>query len=148
VTEWNLTKKFVQDLSETYDTVDVSAECRKALMWIRTNMHKRKTAGGMPKFLNSWLSRSANSGVCKNQKKKEHEYTEPEKPSIERRIAAYRKKHPEDPEDYMLNQIADPWEIAEYRDKQQRMRAARSACRASGSPTKLVALMQPERESS
>lgn len=70
-------------------------------------------------------------------KKKTQEGAEPEKPSLEKRIAAYRKKHPEDPEDYMLNQIADPWEIVEYREKQQRKHAAVSSCRSASGVTKL-----------
>jgi len=37
----------------------VLAQCRKALQWLRDNADRQKTARGMTRFLNSWLSRAA-----------------------------------------------------------------------------------------
>jgi hypothetical protein len=54
----NATK--IGEYAEAYPGVDVRAECRKALQWLRDNTSKRKTHRGMPKFLNSWLERAQN----------------------------------------------------------------------------------------
>ena len=58
---WTLSESFVSELVATYPGVDVRAECRKAHLWIKTHLPRRKTAGGMPAFLNTWLSRCQNS---------------------------------------------------------------------------------------
>ena len=59
---WPLTQGIVDKLKAAFPTVDVLAECRKALCWIEMNPTRKKTARGMPKFLNGWISRSQNSG--------------------------------------------------------------------------------------
>lgn len=61
-TEWPLTSAKVTEWQESYPGVDVLGECRKARQWCIDNGSKRKTAAGMPKFLNSWLSRAQNAG--------------------------------------------------------------------------------------
>lgn len=57
---WVLTESQVAEWMELYPAVDVVAECRKALGWIRSNT--KKTAKGMPRFLTSWLGRAQDSG--------------------------------------------------------------------------------------
>ena len=39
-----------------YQTVDVEAEVRKCLAWNEANPKRRKTAGGLHKHINGWLS--------------------------------------------------------------------------------------------
>lgn len=56
---WALTKAQVERWQkETYPTVDVVAECRKAGAWLDAN--HMKTASGMKRFLVNWLNRATN----------------------------------------------------------------------------------------
>lgn len=41
-----------------YPNVAVRAECRKALGWLIANPRRRKSEGGMPRFLVNWLNRA------------------------------------------------------------------------------------------
>lgn len=59
---WTLTTEFISELQQTFEGIDVAAECRKAWQWHKTNWAKRKTADGMPEFLRRWLTRAQNSG--------------------------------------------------------------------------------------
>lgn len=59
---WRLRRVQVDEWRATYPGVDVLAECRRALAWVKANPGRRKTAKGMPKFLVSWLSRAVDSG--------------------------------------------------------------------------------------
>ena len=43
---------------KNYKGLDVEAELGKAAAWCVANIGKRKTARGMPRFLNAWLSRA------------------------------------------------------------------------------------------
>ena len=56
--EWALTQAHVDDWETLYPSLDILAECRKALAWVRANPSKRKTAGGMPRTLVSWFNRA------------------------------------------------------------------------------------------
>jgi hypothetical protein len=47
-------------LRESYPAVDIDAQLREARAWCVTNATKRKTADGMPKFLNRWMAREQN----------------------------------------------------------------------------------------
>lgn len=60
--KWNLTEPVLAPLMAAYPDTDVLAECRRALAWVAANPKRRKTAGGMPAFLTSWVARSVNSG--------------------------------------------------------------------------------------
>jgi len=60
--EWYLTQAKVSEYRETFPTLDVMAESRKALQWCRDNPAKRKTQRGMPAFLWRWMERAQNSG--------------------------------------------------------------------------------------
>lgn len=53
---WHLYLDQVNEWSKLYPTVDVQAECQKALAWIKAN--SKKTHGGMPRFLVNWLNRA------------------------------------------------------------------------------------------
>ena len=56
VKTWPLQALQIERWQALYPTVDVLAECRKALAWIDANPSKRKTAKGMPRFLVHWLN--------------------------------------------------------------------------------------------
>jgi hypothetical protein len=59
---WPLTGEQLDRWRTLYPGTDVLAECRKALGWCEANPKKRKTAGGMAKFLVNWLNNAANGG--------------------------------------------------------------------------------------
>jgi hypothetical protein len=61
-TEWGMTKIFCDQLVEAYPAVDVLAEARRALSWIKSNPTKRKTYRGMQSFLDRWMSRCQDRG--------------------------------------------------------------------------------------
>lgn len=46
---------------ETYPAVDVKQELKKIVAWLDANPQRRKTKGGMKKFINSWLSKAQDS---------------------------------------------------------------------------------------
>tara|TARA_R110000796_G_scaffold7861_5_gene26518 strand:- start:969 stop:1382 length:414 start_codon:yes stop_codon:yes gene_type:complete len=48
--------------SRTYPAVDVFQELRAMESWLDANPTKRKTKGGIKRFVNSWLSRSQDRG--------------------------------------------------------------------------------------
>lgn len=143
--EWSLTEPFVEKLSTAYDTIDVLSEARRALMWIESNMGRRKTARGMPRFLNSWMSRAVNSGSVNQAHRPTAQRPlptpEPDKPPLRERIRRYMAKNPDDPDDYIFDQIADPWEISEFREIMQSMREHTAATRGPGNVTRLGSLL-------
>jgi len=57
---WGLTQTQIDAWAALYPGLDVLAECRKAKAWLLAN--KRKTAGGMSRFLVNWLNQATNSG--------------------------------------------------------------------------------------
>lgn len=60
--EWVLTAAQLHEWEELYEALDLLAECRKALAWVRASPRNRKTAKGMKRFLVSWFSRANDSG--------------------------------------------------------------------------------------
>lgn len=61
VTEWPLYQSKIDQYRESYPGIDPLAECRKARQWCIDSPAKRKTAGGMTRFLNAWMERAQNS---------------------------------------------------------------------------------------
>lgn len=59
---WTLTTEFISELQQTFEAIDVAAECRKAWQWHKTNWTKRKTVNGMPDFIRRWIARANDSG--------------------------------------------------------------------------------------
>jgi hypothetical protein len=57
--KWDLPAEKLAEYKATYATLDVDAQLRLAWQWLEDNPQKRKTERGMPRFLNSWLSRAA-----------------------------------------------------------------------------------------
>lgn len=59
---WALTQAKLDEWIAAFPGVDVKAEIRKAIQWLRDNPTRGKTARGMPAFFGSWLSREQNRG--------------------------------------------------------------------------------------
>jgi len=64
---WHLNEKQVTEWIELYPGVDVLAECRKALAWVKSN--RKKTARGMKRFLNGWMGRTNDSQRSNNNQR-------------------------------------------------------------------------------
>lgn len=90
VHEWRLTAAAVADYAEAYPGLDVVAECRKALQWVKSDPGRRKTARGMPRFLNGWLSRATNTG--RGQKLSEANPSPPRAETPIQRLARQRRE--------------------------------------------------------
>lgn len=58
--EWHLTRKQVAEWRELFPRLDMGAECRAALAWIKADPNRKKTASGMKRFLVSWFTRTQN----------------------------------------------------------------------------------------
>ncbi len=54
---WTLLGDTLSDYQSTFRRVAVVSELRKAQLWLVANPARRKTARGMPRFLNAWLAR-------------------------------------------------------------------------------------------
>jgi hypothetical protein len=61
--EWPLTRAQVAEWRGLFPGLDVLAEARGALAWVKANDRHRKTFSGMPKFLVNWFNRSVNRGT-------------------------------------------------------------------------------------
>ena len=59
---WVLSADKVAEYREAFPGLNVDAELRKALQWIRDNPKRRKTPSGMTKFLGGWLGRVQDRG--------------------------------------------------------------------------------------
>lgn len=57
---WGLSEAQIAEWQELYPGIDVLAECRQALAWVKSN--QPKTAKGMTKFLVNWFNRSVARG--------------------------------------------------------------------------------------
>jgi hypothetical protein len=56
-----VTNEEINNYKSTYQAVDIEQQYRQILSWLNTNTKNRKTIGGMPKFINAWLSKSQNN---------------------------------------------------------------------------------------
>lgn len=59
---WDLTQRHLEQFREAFPSLDVGGELRKARLYVTNNPAKRKTAGGMLRFLQAWLERVQNGG--------------------------------------------------------------------------------------
>lgn len=62
---YELTEEKLREYEDTYKTIDVRACLKDARQYILDNPNKRKTHGGMPKFMGNWLRGSINRGQHK-----------------------------------------------------------------------------------
>lgn len=56
-TDYTAPEELIDQLKGTYRALDVEFHLKKARLWLITTPSKRKTARGMPKFLNGWMGR-------------------------------------------------------------------------------------------
>ena len=59
---WHLTARKLDEYRASFPGVDVLQVLREARQWLLDNPGRRKTAGGMPRYLGSWIARAVNSG--------------------------------------------------------------------------------------
>jgi hypothetical protein len=57
---WHLRASKLAEYRDSFPAVDVLAECRRALQWVRDNPRNRKTRQGMTRYLGNWLGKSQN----------------------------------------------------------------------------------------
>ena len=60
---WTCPQTLFDLMAESYPNLDTTAVMRAARAWCIANCQNRKTAGGMPKFLNGWFSKEQNGKV-------------------------------------------------------------------------------------
>lgn len=60
--EFGVSKELLAELEKAYPEVDGPATLLEIRAWCVTNPGKRKTARGMPRFLNGWFERLQNKG--------------------------------------------------------------------------------------
>lgn len=75
--EWHLTESHVAEWQGLYPSLDILAECRKALAWVQAKASNRKTAGGMKRFLVGWLNRATERGGVPRQQSQPFAKTQP-----------------------------------------------------------------------
>lgn len=61
---WRLEDAQVAEWRDVYLGVDVLAQCRKAHAWIKANSGRRKTCGGMLRFLVRWLGKAQDDAIA------------------------------------------------------------------------------------
>jgi hypothetical protein len=59
-TEFPVTESMVSEFLGLYQAVDIMQELRNMRGWLLSNPKNRKTANGIQRFINSWLSREQN----------------------------------------------------------------------------------------
>lgn len=62
---YNITQAELDTFIECYPAVDIMQELRKMKAWLESNPTKRKTKGGMLRFVNNWLAREQDNGGTK-----------------------------------------------------------------------------------
>ena len=60
--EYPITQGYILELSKLYPAVDVMQELRAMKGWCDANPKKRKTASGIKRFINAWISKVQNRG--------------------------------------------------------------------------------------
>ena len=68
--EYPITEGSISKWEQLYPAVDIRQELRKMRGWLDSNPTKRKTRGGIARFVNSWLSREQDRGGSAPQQPK------------------------------------------------------------------------------
>lgn len=74
---WALSPTQLGEWVTAYSTLDVLAECGKAREWLLANGNRRKTSGGMPRFLVNWLNRAVDRRGPVSERRQPERRTEP-----------------------------------------------------------------------
>lgn len=56
--QWEAPPELLAELSAIYPAVDADAELRKAHFWIMSNIAKRKSSSGYPRYLGTWFKKA------------------------------------------------------------------------------------------
>ncbi len=59
---WHLTQDLADELKELFPSLDILAQARAALAWVKADPGRKKTARGMRTFLTGWLTKAQNRG--------------------------------------------------------------------------------------
>jgi hypothetical protein len=59
--EWSVPQKLYDELRLAYPDIGIMGELSKMRIWLLANSSKRKTANGLPRFINNWLAKAQNS---------------------------------------------------------------------------------------
>ena len=70
-TLYDVPKKSLSRYRELYRGIDVESELRKMCGWLEGNPTRRKTKGGMPRFINSWFARASEGAEAKEKLSKQ-----------------------------------------------------------------------------
>lgn len=66
-TFYNVPFPKIRNWEAAFPAVDVMHELKKMLTWLDSNQTKRKTARGIERFINNWLSRAQDNGGSKQE---------------------------------------------------------------------------------
>ena len=72
---FNVTQSMVDQWIQLYPAVDVMQELRKMAGWSDANPTKRKTKSGVKRFINSWLSKTQDSGYNRRPQRIETDHS-------------------------------------------------------------------------
>lgn len=65
--QFEVFQSYVNEISATFPGVDIAQQLLLAASWLRANPSKRKTARGMARFLNSWLTNALRDANTRRQ---------------------------------------------------------------------------------
>ena len=87
-TEYPIPRTLVEEYKELYPAVDVEQQLNNMKAWLISNPRRRKTKGGILRFVNGWLSREQDRGNgivvnFQNQKPIEVKKTETEEEELD-----------------------------------------------------------------
>lgn len=82
---WHLVDAQIASWQAMYPNLDIQAECRKAWAWVDADSSKRKTAGGMMKYLVSWFNRTTDANRGSNSPRAQPDLFSGQKSWAERR---------------------------------------------------------------
>ena len=68
--EYPITEGSISKWEQLYPAVDIRQELRKMRGWLDSNPTKRKTRGGVARFVTGWLSREQDRGGSASQQPK------------------------------------------------------------------------------
>jgi hypothetical protein len=83
---WFLSGEFLAELKAAFPGVDANVECRRAHVWVMSNLPKRKTADGMKAFLFTWMTRAQNKSGHSGDRTKPPPVPPPPNEPVPRRI--------------------------------------------------------------
>lgn len=101
--EYPITEGSISKWEQLYPAVDIRHELRKMRGWLDSNPTKRKTRGGIARFVNSWLSREQDRGGSAPQQRPTYQPQKEENPftRIRREMEEEQRKQESKYDDYL-----------------------------------------------